>query len=236
MGSNERRAREREEMRRRILEAARNLFAAEGFEAVTLRKVADCIEYCPATIYKYFADKNEMVRALVEDDVATIMASLRPGLAHPSPLERLRSFGRAYVELGLSRPNHYRMMFMSPLLPPDDPRLDVPRAPPEDDPQTVCLAVVRDCIAEGVFRPELTDPQVITQTLWAGLHGVVSLHIACGTKPGIDWRPVRERAHFMHELMLNGMLREPRWPLPAVSGEERPTVAAVPAEALEQTG
>lgn len=209
MGSTERRARERAEMRQRILDAARHLFASEGYEAVTLRKVADCIEYCPATIYKYFEDKDAMVRALVEDDFAMVMATIRPSMEKQTPLERLRSFGRAYIEMGLVQPNHYRLMFMTPLLPVDDPLFRKKRADPQTDSYGLFLSVVQECIDAGLFRADVTDASFVAQTLWAGLHGVISLHIACGGNDTYDWRPVRDRAIFLHELMINGMLRVP---------------------------
>lgn len=227
MGSTERRAREREEMRGRILEAARNLFASEGYDAVTLRKVADSIEYCPATIYKYFKDKEEMVRALVEDDIATTMESFLPSMEHQTPLERLRSFGRTYIEMGLGQPNHYRLMYMTPLLPGHDPVFVKKRADPQTDSYGLFLSVVQQCIDEKLFRPELTDPLLIAQTLWAGLHGVIALHIACGSIPVYEWRPVMERAIFMHELMICGMLRTPCVALPSIS-----TAVPEPAEAM----
>lgn len=207
MGVTERRAREREEMRTRILDAARNLFATEGYDAVTLRKVADCIEYCPATIYKYFSDKDEMVRALCEEDIAAMMATFRPSMAELTPLERLKSFGRAYIDMGLVQPNHYRLMFMTPLLSPDDSMLVEKHANPDTDSYGLFLAVVQQCIDAGVFRDELKDAEFIAQTIWAGLHGVISLHIALGTDPNIDWRPVRERAVYLHNLMIDGMTR-----------------------------
>lgn len=208
MGVTERRAREREEMRTRILDAARNLFATEGYDAVTLRKVAECIEYCPATIYKYFADKDEMVRALCEEDIAAMMATFRPSMAELTPLERLRSFGRAYIDMGLAQPNHYRLMFMTPLLAPDDSLLVEKHQNPDTDSYGLFRSVVQECIDAGVLREELNDAEFVAQTLWAGLHGVISLHIAMGTDPNITWRPVRERALYLHELMLNGMIRQ----------------------------
>lgn len=207
MGVTERRAREREEMRLKILDAARNLFATEGYDAVTLRKVADCIEYCPATIYKYFSDKDEMVRALCEEDIAAMMSTFRPSMAELTPLERLKSFGRAYIDMGLEQPNHYRLMFMTPLLSPDDSMLVEKHANPDTDSYGLFLTVVQQCIDAGVFREELKDAEFIAQTLWAGHHGVISLHIALGTDPNIDWRPVRERAHYLHDLMIAGMTR-----------------------------
>jgi AcrR family transcriptional regulator len=227
MGSTERRARERAEMRERILDAARNLFASEGYEAVTLRKVADCIEYCPATIYKYFEDKDEMVRALVEDDIAMVMATIQPSMAEQTPLERLRSFGCAYIDMGLERPNHYRLMFMTPLLPVDDPLFRKKRADPQTDSYGLFLSVVQECIDAGLFRADITDASLVAQTIWAGLHGVISLHIACGGNDTYDWRPVRGRAIFMHDLLINGMLRVPAIVLPTCPS----TPSAMPAAA-----
>jgi len=217
-------------MRERILDAARNLFASEGYEAVTLRKVADCIEYCPATIYKYFEDKDAMVRALVEDDIAMVMATIQPSMAEQTPLECLRSFGCAYIEMGLERPNHYRLMFMTPLLPVDDPLFRKKRADPQTDSYGLFLSVVQECVDAGLFRADITDACLVAQTIWAGLHGVISLHIACGGNDTYDWRPVRDRAIFMHDLLINGMLRVPAIVLPTCPSTRpaMPVAASLP--------
>lgn len=205
MGTSERRAREREEMRARILDAARELFAQEGYDSVTLRRVADCIEYCPATIYKYFKDKEEMVRALVTQDIAVLMDTFRPSMEKQTPLERLRSFGQAYIDMGLNQQNHYRLMFMTPLLPADDPVYAEKRNDPQMDSYGLFLSVVQECVDAGLFRPQYRDAEWIAQTIWAGLHGVVSLHIAMGDERAIDWRPARARALFMHDLLMYGL-------------------------------
>ena len=228
MGSTERRAREREEMRGKILDAARNLFASEGYDAVTLRKVADSIEYCPATIYKYFKDKEEMVRALVEDDIAMTMEAFLPSLEHQAPLDRLRGICTTFLKMGLEQPNHYRLMYMTPLLPGHDPVFVNKRSDPQTDSYGLSLSIVQQCIDAKVFRPELTDAHLITQTFWAGVHGVISLHIACGNIPVYEWRPVFERGVFMLELMISGMLRTPSAALPAVSSTPE-SAAATPA-------
>lgn len=194
-------------MRQRILDAARNLFASEGYDAVTLRKVADCIEYCPATIYKYFQDKDEMVRALCDQDIRDMMAKFRPNLDRKTPLERLFSFGLTYIRMGLEQPNHYRLMFMTPMLSPDDPMMAAKRENPETDSYGLFLSVVQECVDAGLFKSELNDAHFIAQTMWAALHGVISLHIAFGTNGEHDWRPVKERAVYMLRLVVEGMLR-----------------------------
>ena len=72
MGVKERREREKSEVRDKILDAARELFIAEGYEGVSMRKVADKIEYTPTTIYGYFEDKEDLFRQLCHEDFARL--------------------------------------------------------------------------------------------------------------------------------------------------------------------
>ncbi len=76
LGSSERRAREKENLRRAILDAARELFVAEGYDAVTMRKIADRIEYSPTTIYLHFKDKDEILLCLSEEGFTLLRACL----------------------------------------------------------------------------------------------------------------------------------------------------------------
>ena len=64
MGISERRERDRQAVRSKILDAARDLFAAEGYDAVTMRRIAEAIEYSPTTIYLHFKDKDALIREL----------------------------------------------------------------------------------------------------------------------------------------------------------------------------
>jgi hypothetical protein len=61
--------------------------------------------------------------------------------------------------------------------------------------------------AEHCFREELTDPDLIAQTLWAGLHGVCSLEIAKRHDCWVEWRPLEERVAQMQEVMMRGLIR-----------------------------
>ena len=208
MGITERRAREREEMRVRIMEAARCLFAKEGYEAVTLRRVADAIEYSPAAIYKYFQDKDDMVRALVEDDVAVLLDAFQPALAKCTPLERLRTLGLAYMDMAYDQPNHYRLMCMTRMpAGAKSEALEAGRGDPNTDAYALYVSVIADCISRGLFRDEFLDPELVAQTLWAGLHGIASLHITFCDKPGVAWRPVRDRVRVMQDLLIGGMVK-----------------------------
>ncbi|MCW5626225.1 MAG: WHG domain-containing protein, partial [Burkholderiales bacterium] len=115
---------------------------------------------------------------------------------------------RAYIRMGLERPNHYSLMFMTPLIEADSSLMQEKIANPENDSYRLFRSIVEDCVGAGAFKPELTDAELLAQTLWSGLHGVLSLHIAMGDHPFVDWRPVETRACFMHDLILRGMLRE----------------------------
>ncbi len=77
MGTVERREREKQELRTRILDAARELFAELGYEAVTMRKIAERIEYSPTAIYFHFKDKDALMRELCEMDFSTLAQQFR---------------------------------------------------------------------------------------------------------------------------------------------------------------
>ena len=106
MGISERREREREEVRRKILEAARDLFMAEGYERVTMRRIAEAIEYSPTTIYNHFKDKDDLVNALCHEEFAQLLAVVDVRAPAGDPVEWIRQIGAAYAAFGLANPNH----------------------------------------------------------------------------------------------------------------------------------
>jgi AcrR family transcriptional regulator len=112
MGINERKTREKQALRDRILEAARRIVIREGFAALSMRKIADAIEYSPATLYLYFASRDEIARALCAEGYAQLLASFEPLAQITDPAERLRALARAYVTFGVAHPQTYRLIFM----------------------------------------------------------------------------------------------------------------------------
>src|SRR5215813_136121 len=111
MGVKERREREKSETRDKILDAARELFVAEGYEGVSMRKVAEKIEYSPTAIYLHFADKEELFHELCHDDFARLAQVFQDASLPADPIERIRQIGRTYIEFGIQFPNHYKLMF-----------------------------------------------------------------------------------------------------------------------------
>src|SRR5579884_3846103 len=114
MGVQERRAREKQELRQEILDAARDLFVREGFENISMRKIAEQIEYSPTTIYLYFRDKADLLDCICEETLAKLDRKLTSiEEATSDPLESLRKGLRAYIDFGLKHPNDYRVAFMT---------------------------------------------------------------------------------------------------------------------------
>ena len=208
MGTLERRERERQELRTRILDAARELFVEEGYDAVTMRKIADRIEYSPTAIYFHFRDKQALLRELVDADFGSLASQFQKIARIADPIERLRKIGQAYVDFGLNYRNHYRLMFMTPhpeAMKPEESRIK--HGNPEEDAYAFLRETVAAAIAAGRMRPELSDPDLVSQIVWAGTHGVISLHIAKYKDDWVDWRDPVETAHAQIEVMIRGLVR-----------------------------
>jgi AcrR family transcriptional regulator len=178
MGITERREREKEEIRHRILDAARELFAAEGYEKVTMRRIAEAIEYSPTTIYLHFEDKDDLVRALCHEDFARLLEAMRAAPVPEDPVETIRQLGRSYCAFALRHPNQYRFMFMTPV--GKEERLE------DGNPGELSfghlLEAVKRAVAAGRLRE--IDPVTAAQVLWMGVHGVASALI---TLPAPHW-------------------------------------------------
>lgn len=209
MGTAQRREREKQELRGRILDAARELFIEQGFEAVTMRKIAERIEYSPTAIYFHFRDKQALLRELCDADFGALAGEFRNIAAVADPVERLREIGRAYVGFALACPNHYRLMFMTPKpagMSAADSR--IARGNPEEDAYAFLRATVAEAIGAGRLRPDLHDADLVSQMVWAGTHGVVSLQIAKKEDDWVEWRDAKTTAHELIEVMIRGLVRE----------------------------
>lgn len=184
MGLKQRREREREDLRAEILDAARQLFVKEGYESVSIRKIADKVEYAPGTIYLYFHDKAEILARICEETFAKLikkMDAIKNDTA--APFDKLRRSLRTYILFGLENPNHYVVTFIQAKSVADSQTVDVFH-------QTglQAFSCLRDCVASCVATGETVsdDSDELAQTLWAGVHGLTSLLITCPGFPFVE--------------------------------------------------
>lgn len=176
MGTVERRQRQKEQVRRDILTAARQMFADEGYEHVTMRKLAARIEYSPTAIYLHFKDKQAVLEAVCEETFASLAERLGKLEARKRPpLEYLRAGLRLYVAFGLEHPDDYTLTFSM--------RSGHAGADPEGFAASAgnrafeyLRGAFRRCIDAGDLPPH--DVDLAAQSTWAAMHGLVSLFIA----------------------------------------------------------
>lgn len=200
---------ERQQLRGLIIDAARELFVSRGVEAVTMREIAKRIDYSATSIYLHFADKEAVLRAILDVDMLALATSLKTILQIADPVERIQALGHGYTEFALSFPNHYRLMFMAERNPYDPDKSNLQQNNAEQDAYFLLKTVVNDVYLAGRFKAELKDVDLIAQTIWAGVHGVCSLQIAMANNKWVNWANISVRLQLMQTLLIRGLLREP---------------------------
>ncbi|MEM5518394.1 TetR/AcrR family transcriptional regulator [Henriciella sp. AS95] len=179
--------RRRLRVRDSILEAAERVFADEGEAGLSIRRIADEIDYSPAAIYKYFESKNELVNELKEAFFARILSIVHDMYeCSESFPERARACIVGYVNTALEKPHHYIAAFsaQAPLKPAasdDEPISHTNRARAF----LVLVGLVEEGVETGHFRADL--PLVDTaNALWASMHGVAMMMAQFPTFPDMS--------------------------------------------------
>ncbi len=166
----------KEEFRRDILSAARELFSRDGYENFSMRKLARRIGYSPTTIYLYFRDKDDLLFCLCEE-LFTEMGSAIARLMEEggAPLDILRRVLLTYVEYGLENPEHYRVAFFSSPVVYGSPQEYLDRDTMSRRAYFQFRDLVAECRDSGCLRPMEAD--LLAQALWAAMHGVIAAAI-----------------------------------------------------------
>ncbi|MCG2731630.1 TetR/AcrR family transcriptional regulator [Pseudodesulfovibrio aespoeensis] len=171
MSRRTRRECDRDRMRRLILDSARQLFVREGFDNVSMRRIAGAIEYSPAAIYRYFKSKREILSTLRDEGFRRFVVSQRlRAQTCPDPLERLRAGGVAYVCFALAEPEYFQLMFCTDCSEVD---LEGDLAATSMEAYALFRATVDEAVGLGHFGDADTDSVVFS--VWAGVHGLAHL-------------------------------------------------------------
>ena len=176
MGIPERKEKQKQEIRRAILDASMKLFMEQGFENVSIRKIADLIEYSPTTVYLYFKDKNEILFDLHELGFQKMAEYTTELWTIKNPLVRLAKMGEHYLQFGLENPAFYELMFI----------LKAPMEALEklsdncewrsgDQALGKLKETVQECMEKNLI--EKGDVTAVSMAIWSMVHGMVSLAI-----------------------------------------------------------
>jgi AcrR family transcriptional regulator len=171
MGVKERKERQKLEMKDLILQSAHQLFLDKGFEEVSIRNIAEAIEYSPATIYLYFKDKNEIFYALHGEAFKKFNIHVASIISIKDPLERLFALGEKYMEFAFSFPKYYDIMFIieSPMH-CDENTEDWKEG---ESALKFLESIVQECVEKGHFKGK--DVKIVAFAIWSFMHGMCSL-------------------------------------------------------------
>ena len=112
MGIKERRQRQRQQLRESILSAAREIASSEGWQAVTIRKIAARVEYSPPVIYEYFDSKEDLLLELVREGYAGQLRTIEKARnSSDDPEEALLAMARAWCRFASESPDLYQVMY-----------------------------------------------------------------------------------------------------------------------------
>lgn len=195
-----RREREKTAFREEVLAAARAIVLEEGFDALTMRKIGEAVEYAPGTIYLYFESRDAIAFELCRRGFEELRAALSPAAAVADPEKRLRELGRLYVQFGIDRSETYRLIFMEDVKYAS--AIFAKRSDDADSPGMQALQLLVGTIEElraaGRLLGDATSVE-LAETIWAGVHGIVSLAVTFTQIP--ETAPER-----LAQIMTNGIL------------------------------
>ena len=199
MGTKERRAREKEQLRRQIISAARELFVSEGYENVSMRKIADKIEYSPTVIYLYFKDKADLLDSACQETLLGLLDTVELLKRDKNnPVESLRKSGKAYVDFGLKYPQDYKLTFV--IRPQFQKGLGLEEGSVGERVFSYLCAMVSECVRQKAFRQ--VDVETTGQALWSAVHGVTLLLIDF---PDFPWTVTDKLIDTVIDTMIEGL-------------------------------
>jgi AcrR family transcriptional regulator len=187
----ERRERERAERRQAIVNAARELAEAQGWEAVTTRRLSDRIEYSQPVLYSHFENRDAIIEAVAVEGFSELAVAMHHGKTEArSPEAALRGTARAYVEFAKANPALYDAMFTL--------ATDLPFGRPE------APAQLHDAFGEIRKAVEplagSRDPETLTEVVWSSMHGLASLARARRLRPDFH----EQRMAILVDLLASG--------------------------------
>jgi AcrR family transcriptional regulator len=185
MGIKERQERDREAVRRAILDAARELFVSEGYRNVSIRKIAEKIEYSPAALYGYFPSKDDIFYALAEEGFRLLhgadTVTLDAQLAGLEPLDRLKAIFWRLYEFSRQQPQYFELMFIDRSVPRISQGYE--RFAFARELKTALIGQIQSCIDSGAL-PSHLNATVVFRLLTMGLLGAAMMRLSERLGPG----------------------------------------------------
>ncbi len=171
MSSVDRKERERKELMDLILMKAKQIIVTEGHDKLSIRKLANEIEYSPATIYLYFKDKDEILYQMMQKGFEILATYMEAVFREESPVKRIFLIGREYLKFGEEHPDWYELMFTSP-----NPMNHMQRCKEEWGHGIAIFEFFAKTCEEAIKQQKIKgwQPRLLALHLWSSMHGIVS--------------------------------------------------------------
>ncbi|MEL6857610.1 MAG: helix-turn-helix domain-containing protein [Pseudomonadota bacterium] len=179
--------RRRHKIRARILSAAEQVFAREGADGLSIRRLAENIDYSPAAIYKYFKSKDELVDELKETFFELILENVNRIVDTSTPFaERSRDCVGTYVQIAIEKPHHYAAAFAGQASAGEDLAHDDDReGSKKEQAFNVLSGMIQEGVDIGAFRSEI-DSVLAAKSIWASMHGLAMMIVHIPTFPSFQ--------------------------------------------------
>jgi len=204
MGIKERRQTEIGVIRKKIINAASEILASEGYEKLSIRKIADKIEYSPGIIYHYFKDKSEIVTCVVEEGYGNILTRVNEiPLNVDNPEETMKKRLRAYIDLMLEMPQQFRAILMNDI---EAIQEKVNMLEEGISKKRNSIAALCNLIDEGIRKGKFReiDTELTAQIIWTSTHGLIS-RLIIEKNISLEQRERLINHHF--EILINGIIK-----------------------------
>ncbi|MBK8515289.1 MAG: TetR/AcrR family transcriptional regulator [Saprospiraceae bacterium] len=172
MGLAERKERDKAELKDTILEAAKSILLKHGIKGLSIRKIANNVEYSPATIYLYFKDKDEIMHELMEMGFKLMNSYMSESISELDPVKRINGIGKAYIKFGLEKKDWYDLMFNS-----EKPMKHIEKCLEEWDEGMAMFALLAATCKQAIDKLGLqgVNERILALHLWSCVHGLVNL-------------------------------------------------------------
>ena len=169
------RTRRKQVLRQKILDVSREILLSQGFAGLTMRRVAEAIDYSPAAIYLHFQSREQIAQELCFAGLRRLYERLQSVTAK-DPATRLSGYARAYLEYSQSDPETYRLIFMA-----DSQLTKAVFTHRDSGGGEAALRLIVAAFTEFPTGSKKTcaKPSELAELFWASLHGLASLRIAC---------------------------------------------------------
>jgi AcrR family transcriptional regulator len=198
----ERKEREKLQMKQLIIKTAMKLFIEKGIENVSIRAIAEKIEYSPGSIYSYFKDKGEIIHAIHTEGFEKLFALQKTLDDIKDPVEKLRKMGRMYMKFAMENKDYYDLMFIAKGV------AEKITEKQEWDVGQRSFNYLKDNVKDLIEQGYIVNSDVDSATfaIWGFVHGMASLIIRgrCVMLPDETVKQMTEGAlNFMYESLLS---------------------------------